>query len=859
MKKFCSLFVIISLVGAIVLPVSAQKASTSKRSVVSPPVERNAFGRVEAFTEGSGVYIRWQMAVETRNAGFNVYRVRNGGEELVSDRIILGSMAHAGSSTVYDEVYSYFDPAGTIGDVYRVESLDGSGRRLFSDKASAAFTSQFKSIAGKSSAEFADVNAKRKRGIDSSALNLPKELSSEVEASLVAPDPVNQKVIAATPGVKLGVRADGFYRVTKAQLQTAGFNIASDPATWQLYCDGNEQAIKVDPNGDFIEFVGRANETIESDTHYYYLIAGSSAGRRMQTRVARPVSSPVVSANYKQTTYYKERIYYIEDILNGDAENYWGTFASNTGATVNFSLSGVDQNAGNATVEIKLQGYSTGAHTVALQINGQALPTVTGNGTTPMSVVTTIPVSMLAEGNNALSITTALTGDFVFFDSISVTYDRQYKASQDQVWFYTPNYKSATLTGFDSSNIRLFDVTDDGMAVELNNLNITQDNGSFGFKLPPSRGRSYFAVEASGVKNVSTIEYNNPSTLSNPNHNAQLVIITYPDFAAAAQSWAQYRQGQGISTEVVDVRDVYDEYTYGQSSSASIRSFLQYAANNWLTPPQYVLLVGDASFDCKNYEGLGYTNLVPSKMVNTVYTEIGSDDALADFDGDGLAELSIGRVPAQTSQDVTNALAKVQAFEQPAMQDLNRGAIFAYDMPNGYDFQAMSTILSGNLPPAMPKVMVGRGDPNSQTTLVNEMNNGRYLVNYSGHGTATTWASTSFFGPANIPSLTNASNQSLFIMLTCLNGYFVNPYADSLAERLLKAQNGGAVASWASAGKTTPDIQLAMGDRFYSQIAAGNITRLGDLIRDAKAQIPAGSDVRFSWVLLGDPMLKVHQ
>ncbi len=189
------------------------------------------------------------------------------------------------------------------------------------------------------------------------------------------------------------------------------------------------------------------------------------------------------------------------------------------------------------------------------------------------------------------------------------------------------------------SNIRVFDVTDDGLAVELNNLNITQNNGNFGVKLPPSRGRSYFAVEASAVKNVATIEFNTPSTLSTPNHNAQLVIITYPDFAAAAQTWAQYRQAQGISTEVVDIRDVYDEYEYGQSSSASIKNFLQYAANNWQTPPQYVLLLGDASFDCKNYEGLGYTNLVPSKMVNTVYTETGSDDALADFDGDGLAEL----------------------------------------------------------------------------------------------------------------------------------------------------------------------------------------------------------------------------
>lgn len=860
MKKIYSLLLIISVVGAVLSPASAQILSKSKRGVTPRPVERNIFGKAEAYSDGNGAFIRWQMAVEAGNVGFNVYRLSRRGEQLVSEHLILGSKARVGSDPQYGETYSYFDPSGSIGDVYRVESLDASGRRLSSEKVSAAYTSELKTIAGRSSAEFVDINAKRKQSFVSSDLTLPKDLSSEVEASLLAPDPVNQKVIAATPGVKLGVRTDGFYRVTKAQLQSAGFNVASDPANWQLYCDGNEQAIQVDPNGDFIEFIGKAKETIESDTHYYYLIVGNSAGRRMQTRVSRPVGSTVVSNNYHQTTFVKQRTNYVSDILNGDAENYWGNVVSSTSGSFSFNLSGIDTNAGNAEIVVKLQGFSFTPHSVLIKVNGQEVATAIGNGTTPFSAAATIPVSALAEGVNILGMTTGSNTDYALFDSVSVSFNRKYQAYQDQVWFYTPNYKSANLTGFDSSSIRVFDVTDDGLAVELNNLNITNDNGNFGVKLPPNRGRSYFAVEASAVKNVATIEFNTPSTLSTPNHNAQLVIITYPAFAAAAQSWAQYRQGQGISTEVVDVRDIYDEYEYGQSSSASIKNFLQYAANNWQTPPQYVLLLGDASYDCKNYEGLGYTNLVPTKIVNTVYTETGSDDALADFDGDGLTELSIGRIPAQTSQDVTNALAKVQAFEQPSMQDLNRGAIFAYDVTTvgGYDFQAMSVILRDSLPVGTPNVMIGRGDANSQTTLINEINNGRYVVNYSGHGTATTWATLDFFGTPTVASLTNANTQSIFTMLTCLNGYFINPYADSLAESLLKAQNGGSVAAWASTGKTTPDIQLAMGTRFYTQLGVGNLTRLGDLVRDAKSVIPGGRDVRFSWALFGDPMLKVR-
>ena len=94
-------------------------------------------------------------------------------------------------------------------------------------------------------------------------------------------------------------------------------------------------------------------------------------------------------------------------------------------------------------------------------------------------------------------------------------------------------------------------------------------------------------------------------------------------------------------------------------------------------------------------------------------------------------------------------------------------------------------------------------------------------------------------------------------MLTCLNGYFVGPNT-SLAERFLNSTTGGAAAAWASTGETTPDIQQVMGVHFYGQVAAGQITRLGDLIIDAKTVVPGGRDVRLTWVLLGDPMLKTR-
>ena len=86
----------------------------------------------------------------------------------------------------------------------------------------------------------------------------------------------------------------------------------------------------------------------------------------------------------------------------------------------------------------------------------------------------------------------------------------------------------------------------------------------------------------------------------------------------------------------------------------------------------------------------------------------------------------------------------------------------------------------------------------------------------------------------------------------------MNLYGYSLSENLLEWPDRGAAAVWASTGKTTPDVQEVMAKRFYSKAGDGSILRIGDLILDAKQQLPNAHDVRVSWVLLGDPMLRMH-
>jgi hypothetical protein len=867
-KVFC--FCLLALLSfSAIFPTYAQKSRIRpKNDIRNPSTE---FAGARAFSDGEGVFVEWEMKVEVNNGGFYVYRIDENGTRQISPAIIKGSeMTRYETTPAYGEKYTFFDVDGGSNSSYFIESIQMDGTTVATKAFIPTRIADLKAVTGFSSNE---LSVKLREKMDSGSLIsnelvLTKEVAAEVRANQAESDSSTHRWVISQPGVKIAVRKEGLYRVTRDQLQAGGFNVNSDPNLWQVYAEGVEQAIIVGPNAGYIEFYGKGVDTVESDTAIYYLLTGPAAGKRIQTRGARPSSGTVVSRSYQQTFVQKERINYIHQVLNGDAENYWGDGITNLGdTTVTFALSGIDFSKPDATMELKFQGFSFDSHTVRVILNGETLSSATGNSRNPFSRQYVIPTSFLREGSNTLQFRAlGATGGFTFFDSVSIDFARKYLAIQNRLEFLTQNYRVTRVEGFSSQNIRVFDKTTEGSPVLLSGLNVVQEGATFGVRLLAARGRLLYAVEDSGIMQASSVTVNDPELLSNPLNGGKLVIISYKDWIPQAEVWANYRRAQGITVEVVDVSEIYDEFNFGVLSSNSVESFLRYASENWQIPPEYVFLLGDATYDPRNYEGVGFFNFVPTRIVNTVYIETGSDDSLADFNDDGLSEMAVGRIAARNAQTVTNALAKVTTFEQSLSNPLGRGALFAYDVfdsANNYNFQLISSRLRSQLPASMPVTMVGRGDtpaaPDTpQTLLVNAINSGKYVVNYTGHGTAGAWASSNFFANSTVPQLTNASNPSIFTMLTCLNGYFITLNGKSLAENLVESTNGGAVAAWASSGETTPDIQEIMATRFFLKLGEGSIPRIGDLIRDAKATIPGGTDVRNSWVLLGDPTQKVR-
>ena len=90
--------------------------------------------------------------------------------------------------------------------------------------------------------------------------------------------------------------------------------------------------------------------------------------------------------------------------------------------------------------------------------------------------------------------------------------------------------------------------------------------------------------------------------------------------------------------------------------------------------------------------------------------------------------------------------------------------------------------------------------------------------------------------------------------MDCLNGFFHDVYTQSLAESLMLAPNGGAVAVWASSGLTDPTPQVTLNQGALSIQFSHPSLAVGDVIRLSKAGVN-NSDVRQTWIFFGDPAM----
>ena len=95
----------------------------------------------------------------------------------------------------------------------------------------------------------------------------------------------------------------------------------------------------------------------------------------------------------------------------------------------------------------------------------------------------------------------------------------------------------------------------------------------------------------------------------------------------------------------------------------------------------------------------------------------------------------------------------------------------------------------------------------------------------------------------------------------CLNGYFVAPSYDSLAESLLKVEGRGAIAAFSPSGLSLDGPAHQYHRALMAELTGGRHERLGDAVlaaQKAYAQTGVMPELLSVYHLLGDPGMRIR-
>jgi hypothetical protein len=695
-----------------------------------------------------------------------------------------------------------------------------------------------------------------------SPLKMPELVSKAPTTNLTAVE--QQKILAGMPAVKLAVRTDGWYRVAQPALVVGGLDANADMRNLQLYADGIEVPIKINSSNnsgalaasDSIEFYGVTLNTPSTDARQYWLISGSTEGSRISPQSLKAPGPIGGARNFDYTVERRERLIHVPSILNGDNENFFGRVINTAPVSQTLSIRHFDPvDITSPQLEVALQGAVLQDHAVRVLLNGNEVGTMSFSGFSNKVTRFPIGVGVLREGDNTVTLERASGISLV--DYLRLTYAHTYEAENNQLQFTVRGL--ARVSGFTVPRIILVDITDPN-AVRVFNPKIEKARGGYAFSINTSDTRTFLAVTDQAAAQPFAITRNEPTNWNASTHGADLVIIAPGSFRDSVEPLAQLRRSQGLSVAIVAVEDVYDEFSFGAPTPRAIRDFLNWAGNNWAKAPRFVLLAADGSYDPHNYLGNLEKDLVPVRLIDTAVMETVSDDWFVDFDDDGIGEMAIGRLPARTPAELDTMISKIVGYlPSNAMQSALMVADKT-DAKTNFDFEAATNDLGALLPSGIGTQKIFRGDNATSTVhdqIMSAINQGPYVVNYMGHGSVEVWTGGPILSTTDATAYQNGSRLPVFLMMTCLNAYYQNPTRESLAESLMRANTGGAVAVWASSGMTEPRPQFDVSKTLYQQLFGNEPITLGEAIRKAKIG-SADRDVSRTWIFLGDPSMRIR-
>jgi hypothetical protein len=769
-----------------------------------------------------------------------------------------------------------------------------------------------------------------------------KYILSLILTILVLQDVSSQSILEKEGLIKVATQVEGVYKIDRAFVESIGLNPQeTDPNRIQVYgmrgghipqsnavdypYDPQPIPVKMSANanpafeeGESVYFYADAVQNIQydslaeaytysnnlySDNLFFFIDFNAD-----QTRSIENIAS--IESSSSQLIDWYDAVYFHEEertnILRSGREWYGESFNLEKSQTFSFELSNRLANAKEVVLSTRYlaQTYNSANLTISLNdfdLASEEMPTVADFTIFPYrqkgEIVfnrSTISSSVLSGTEARVQLEHEAQGagrSEGYLDYIFLSVPQELSLNDEQIiirntGFQQPGNYQLKFEGLNSSHA-VWDVS--------NSLNYTEavlENQTFGFSHLEELGERKFVVfdpaSAHELNFVGAVSSQNLKSGGSPDY----LIVTFDDFLPAANQLADFRRNHnGYQVKVASISEVFNEFGSGRKDVSAIRNYIRYFYQRNPDKLKYVLMLGASSYDYKDRVS-NNTNLVPvyqsRNSVHPVFT-YASDDFFGFmdesegnweeiFNNSDDVDLGIGRIPAKTAKEATDAVNKIIHYESNP-QVLNKwrnDLYFVADDEDGNLHHRDSEVLSKYVIDNfgfynINKLYLGAFDQEvfastqrspEMRAAINEMiEKGALIVNYVGHGSESSWSNESILTKGMVNEWNNLDRLPLFVTATCEYGRFDNPNIVSGAQEMLLNPSGGAIALLTTSRPVESSSNATLNRAFFESVfkqEGGDPQKLGDIIKNTKNRGIVGVKNR-NFILLGDPAVTLAE
>lgn len=412
--------------------------------------------------------------------------------------------------------------------------------------------------------------------------------------------------------------------------------------------------------------------------------------------------------------------------------------------------------------------------------------------------------------------------------------------------------------------------------------------GNFVFAVDEARERRYAMFDPSAASEVASW-----TPVPNQNLHAasvnEMLIITAPEFLEQANELAAFHeQRDGLRCFVANVKEIYNEFSTGTPDPSGVRDFIRMVYFRNPGGLKFVTLFGRASFDYRNLKGFD-RNFVPcyedqdskTDMSNGTDDFFGLMDAHEGLNCTGRVDIGIGRFPVSTTEEAEAVLNKIRLYYDRAathgdwktdMLLLSDDEVKDYVNHNETYVSMMDTICpSLNMKKvycgAYPRNNTASGVsiPQANADLMRMLNDGVFMLCYTGHGGVRGLTGDNVFTVSDINALNNHERMPFVFTATCEFSKYEDPLLVSAGEQLFLKADGGAIAMMTTTRPTTGTNNAIIGKAMMNVLMRrgenGELQYMGDIVKMAKNHQSnfnsSNVNRNINFVYFGDPALRL--